>query len=464
MQRHVGNFHPADVRDVLALRQLAVDVQSGQRLVGRILRDDRLRAVGVSLRGFRRPPIAQITDRIVLPAAIVESVSHFMSDHGPDAAIIHGVVRFRVEEWRLKNARWENNLVPTRVVIRIHRRRRHAPFAAIDRLADLRQLAVSLEGRTVQHIHRIRIAIDCEQRVVAPFVGISNLHREGRQLFQRFLLGCVVHPVQRLDPVGQRLAQIVHQLECAHLRFRREIIGHVKFAETFAQFFIRLRHHAFPARLQLLRARQGFAEEIEIFLNEFLREHRSRCVEHMPAQINFPVVHRRARKNLIRGLEEFRLADIDITRLDEFYLLEVIVPLPVRSESLEIGLLHFVVVLLRIAQLHARPRRLRQRRFDGEHFLRVLRRLILRLAEQREHLRHVLHVLVADLFRTGVVLRVVIPVGQRESALERLTDHHLAVLRVLVRAETEERRHPDRVQVRDLFQNVAALFHRIDSL
>ena len=34
LQRHVSELHPADVGDVLALRQLAIDMEAGKRLVG----------------------------------------------------------------------------------------------------------------------------------------------------------------------------------------------------------------------------------------------------------------------------------------------------------------------------------------------------------------------------------------------------------------------------------------------
>ena len=44
LERGIGEFHAADVRDVFALSQFAVQVQSGQRLVLIILIDDRLRA------------------------------------------------------------------------------------------------------------------------------------------------------------------------------------------------------------------------------------------------------------------------------------------------------------------------------------------------------------------------------------------------------------------------------------
>src|SRR5437868_8006582 len=93
-----------------------------------------------------------------------------MTDDCADAAVVHRVIRLRVEEWRLQNAGREHDLVAARIIISVYGWRRHAPFAAIDRLADLRHLPGALEDFAAQYIHRIRIAIDREQRIIAPFI------------------------------------------------------------------------------------------------------------------------------------------------------------------------------------------------------------------------------------------------------------------------------------------------------
>ena len=103
-------------------------------------------------------------------------------------------------------------------------------------------------------------AIDFERRVIAPLIGIADLDGEGGELLERFLSGFFVHPCGGLDAVGQRFLEIVHHFERAFLGFGREIIGDVKFAERFTEFFIRRGHDAFPARLELLRPGQGFAD------------------------------------------------------------------------------------------------------------------------------------------------------------------------------------------------------------
>ena len=75
-----------------------------------------------------------------------------------------------------------------------------------------------------------------------------------------------------------------------------------------------------------------------------------------------------------------------------------------------------------------------------------------------------LDVLVAELFRGVVFLRIIIAVRHPESALVSLRDHHVAVLVVLAGGETEKRGHSHRVQMRDFFQHILAVLQRIDPL
>ena len=99
----IGNLESADVGDVFPLGELAVDVLPGQRLVGGVLVDDRLGAFVVGLGRGGRPPIAQVTDGVVLPALVVETMSHFVADDRADAAIVHRVVGLALKKggWRM---------------------------------------------------------------------------------------------------------------------------------------------------------------------------------------------------------------------------------------------------------------------------------------------------------------------------------------------------------------------------
>ena len=163
LQRSIRELDSADVGDVLALSERPIYVQAWQRFVFIVLINNRLRALLEFFAGLRRPPIGQISDFVVLPALIVEAVCHLVTDYCSDPAVIHCVIRVGVEEWRLQNAGRENNLVHLRIVVRVHRRRRHSPFRAIDRFADLVQLALRFKIFCAQFIQHKRPAIDLER-------------------------------------------------------------------------------------------------------------------------------------------------------------------------------------------------------------------------------------------------------------------------------------------------------------
>ena len=88
-------------------------------------------------------------------------------------------------------------------------------------------------------------------------------------------------------------------------------------------------------------------------------------MDQMPAQIGLPIVDRTCLEDVVGGLEEIGLADVDVARLGQLDLLEIIRPIPVRRERLQLGLRHLVVILLRIAQLDAGARRLARAKFPA---------------------------------------------------------------------------------------------------
>ena len=59
-----------------------------------------------------------------------------------------------------------------------------------------------------------------------------------REFLERFLFGRLVHPVERLDSIGQRFLQIVDQLERALLCCGWKIKADIQFAERFANVAI----------------------------------------------------------------------------------------------------------------------------------------------------------------------------------------------------------------------------------
>ena len=175
MQGSISQLDPADVGDVLALGELAIDVRTRERFVFRILLHDCLGTLFELGRRFGGPPITKISDGVELPALVIEAMSHFVSDDGANPAVINCVVGIGVEERRLQNSSRENDLIHVRVVIRVHRRRCHAPFGAIDRFADLLKLAVDLEIFSADRVEDEWTPIDLKQRIIAPFVGVTDL-------------------------------------------------------------------------------------------------------------------------------------------------------------------------------------------------------------------------------------------------------------------------------------------------
>ena len=129
-----------------------------------------LEFVGVAL----SPPVFQIAFGIELAAFIVEPMRQFVADGRAGVAVIRRIVHLRIEQRRLQDAGRKVDVVHLRIVIGIHRGRRHLPLAAIHRLANFRQFALGFEQRGALHVAKIIVARDIDGTVVAPFVRISD--------------------------------------------------------------------------------------------------------------------------------------------------------------------------------------------------------------------------------------------------------------------------------------------------
>ena len=69
----------------------------------------------------------------------------FVANHDTNAAEVHRVVHLLVEKRRLQDTRRKHNFVIRRAVVGVHGGRSHLPFLAVERLADLRNLAPRLK-------------------------------------------------------------------------------------------------------------------------------------------------------------------------------------------------------------------------------------------------------------------------------------------------------------------------------
>ncbi len=124
-----------------------------------------------------------------------------------------------------------------------------------------------------------------------------------------------------------------------------------------------------------------------------------------------------------------------------------------------------MIGLVRIAPIHLRQRRLRERRLDAHHRGRVRLRHLRRVAEQLEHPRDVRNVLLARLHRLGIGLDVVVAIRQPQPARVDVDDDLAGVLRVLrgVNAEEQPRAGNVLMQVTEQRAELLAVSQPLDA-
>ena len=79
----------------------------------------------------------------------------FVTNNGTDRPVIQRIIRLRIEERGLENAGRKYDLVIRWRVIGFHGWRSHLPFAAVDGLADLRNITLLLERHRLANIQEI---------------------------------------------------------------------------------------------------------------------------------------------------------------------------------------------------------------------------------------------------------------------------------------------------------------------
>ena len=99
-----------------------------------------------------RPPVAQRPVAVEAAALVVEAVADLVADDRADAAVVRRGIAVRLEERVLQDRGREHDLVHQRVVVRVDGLRRHVPLVAVDRLADLAELAVVLVDVRAPHV------------------------------------------------------------------------------------------------------------------------------------------------------------------------------------------------------------------------------------------------------------------------------------------------------------------------
>ena len=136
----------------------------GKRLIGVILLAE-LVEPGVERRDVGRgPPVAEAAALVVLRALVVEMMAEFVADDRADAAIVDRRIGIGIEERRLQDRGGEDDLDHAEIGVGVDRHRGHAPFPAIDRLAELADVVGIIERVGAHRIAERVAAIDLQRR------------------------------------------------------------------------------------------------------------------------------------------------------------------------------------------------------------------------------------------------------------------------------------------------------------
>ena len=221
-QSHQRNADAAIIGGVLPQGELAIQLQIIHRYKTSVLVGNTTGALFKFLPVLLGPPVAQVSLGIELASLVVEAVGQLVPDHCADASEVHGVIHSLVKKWRLQNPRGKNYFISRAAVVGIHRRRRHAPFFAIERLVDFGNLPPRFEFISTQEITDQVAALHAQLAVVAPHVGITDFVADSIQLQLCLLLGLFRHPGQTPNILIQRFFQRIHHLQHALLAIGAE--------------------------------------------------------------------------------------------------------------------------------------------------------------------------------------------------------------------------------------------------
>mmetsp|Transcript_49930 Transcript_49930/g.124151 ORF Transcript_49930/g.124151 Transcript_49930/m.124151 type:complete len:550 (-) Transcript_49930:300-1949(-) len=465
-ERRVRQLEAAEVRDVLAARQLAVELLVVHLELGGLLHLHG--GAPLILRRVRwLPPVIQVALVIILPPLVVEAVCHLVADDCPHRPKVDGIVRLGVEERRLKDGRGEDDLVEVGVVVGVDLLRQHQPAAPVGRRVGEAHLARVLEGPRAQHVAQVVALHHLQLRVIDPLVGVPDLDAELIHLLDGALPRGGAHPLHLVQPLLQRLPHALHRLERALLCVLREVFAHVDLANRLAERLLDEPHRPLPPRFLLLLPLQRLGVELKVAVDEFLRQVLRARVDRMPTEVRAHLLGARRLEQPARRGEGWRRVAVD--RGGRGLSDELEVPLPVDPplhQRGKLGTAHLIVHTVRVPPLRARHVRTRERRLQLEDGRRLRAGRAFLLASQREHLRDVLLVQLA-LVRL-VLVEVVVSIRQPEPRLLQLEESPLRLLVVRPFGRREEDVHPElRVERGDgrrlvSRRQVACVEHRLE--
>src|ERR1700687_3416473 len=157
--------------------------------------------------------VHQVSSRVILPTFIVESMGQLMADGTARVAVVWSVIHRRIVQRWLEHTGRKIYVVHLWVEVGIYGPRRHPPFRAIERLADLSELASRLELSGTHYVAIEIVAVDDNGAVVAPAVRIAHLVDDRIEFYERLMLGRRTHPGQTLDVFAHRLFNLRRHLK-----------------------------------------------------------------------------------------------------------------------------------------------------------------------------------------------------------------------------------------------------------
>ncbi len=238
-------------------------------------------------------------------------------------------------------------------------------------------------------------------------------------------------------------------LQSALFTLRAKSFVHVLLPKGFTQGAIGEANATLPTGFLLFLSTQLAAIEVEIFIVKFAGQQGGVGVDKMPAQIRFPMLQRLFFNHCLHLLDKLRHGHIEFLEVRGFYGCDVFIPIKARAQfgQFRCGLL--VVNIAGLAPFHTRLGGARQVGFNFEDRLRFFGGVFRLIAQQLEHVLHMLLVLFALFLRSRIIFEVIIAVRKSNSSLVGGGDHFAGILKIRIGAEIEEHIHADIVQVRN---------------
>ena len=314
------------------------------------------------------PPGFDVALAIVLAALVVEAVGHLVADDDADAAEVDGGIFAEIIEGRLQDTGGEVDVVLRGVVVGVDGGRCHAPLFFVDGLADFVEFVVELEfGRSVEVFDEVD-AGDLELRVVAPLVRVADFLAEVVELDLGLFFGLVGHPGQGLDVGGEGFFEGGDELLHVLLGLGGEVFFDPVLADGFAEGAIGDGGAALPASGLFCLTLQSFLEEVEAGILVGLGKPGGDSVNDVEFEVGLEGVEALIGDELVLGLEEVRLADVEVGNFGRVDSGEIGGPVEVGVELIEVGEGHDVVALVRIAEFNAGRRAFGEGGLDIDDF------------------------------------------------------------------------------------------------